>query len=164
MHSSGQKSGVVAGILLPMGLICLFAFCSLALALMGGSAYKSIQSSVDESFGSTVAASYLRTKMSQYNSIGAVSIRTEGDYQVLVLAAEEDNRQYETRIYVSEGKLMEIFVTADLPFDPKSGLTIAEVNRCNFTISEDGLFIAEVENTSGDVIRTVFALVQGGGE
>ena len=163
MQPNKHKSGVVAGILLPMGLTCLFAFCSLALALMGGRAYKQIQGSIDDSFGSTVAANYLRTKLSQNNTAGAVSLRQEGAFELLVIASEVSERPYETRIYVNEGQLMESFVAGDTPFNASSGMKIASLSSCTFAIAEDGLFTAELTSPEGAKTRTAFALAEGGG-
>lgn len=162
MKENKHKSGVVAGILLPMGLACLFAFCSLALALMGGRAYKQIQNSIDDSYGSTVAASYLRTKLLQNNSAGAVSLRSEGAYELLVITSHTTEREYEIRIFLNEGELREHFVSADAEFSPNSGTSIAQVRSCHFTISEDGLFTASLESLAGAKTRTAFALAQGG--
>jgi len=156
-----NRSGVVAGIMLPMGLICLFAFCSLALALMGGQAYKQIQAGVDDSFGSTVAASYLRTKLSQNNQPGVVSLRTEAGVDMLVIRTEGAQTVYESRIYVSDGRLMESFVPADDPFSD-NGIKIAEITSCTFALADDGLFSAEIVSVAGAVTPVSFALTEGG--
>ncbi|MGD9559163.1 MAG: DUF4860 domain-containing protein [Oscillospiraceae bacterium] len=145
-----------------MGLICLFAFCSLALALLGGRAYRQIQAGVEDSFGSTVAASHLRTKLSQNNAVGAVSLRDEGGVQVLAIATTTGEADYETRIYLHEGTLWERFVTADTPFSTVGGIQIAQLARCTFAISPDGLFTSEIESSEGSVVRVAFALAEGG--
>lgn len=163
MRTKRETSGVASGILLPMGLICLFAFCSLALALMGGRAYKQIQSGINESYGSTVAASYLRTKLSQNNEVGRVNLREEGPYQLLVIESEQNGAVYETRIFLDGGELKESYVPADTPFSPASGVGIASVSECVFTLDDDGLFTAELRSEQGSATRTVFALAGGDG-
>ena len=162
MRKKSESSGAALGILLPMGLICLFAFCSLALALMGGQAYKSIQNSIDDSFGSTVAASYLRTKLIQNNEASLVSIEQEGPYEVLVIRSEQENDTFLTRIFVEEGELKESYTPLDTAFSPSSGVTIAYVNECRFAISEEGLFTAEILSENGTSTRTAFALAGEG--
>lgn len=157
-------SGLITGLLLPMGLICVFAFCSLALALMGGQAYRQIQAGVDDSFGSTVAASYLRTKLAQNNRLDSVFIREQDGIDVLVIRSSRAEKDFETRIFVVDGRLMESFVSADASFSVTGAVTIAEVSRCDFAISSQGLFTAEIESRQGTHIRTAFALVQGGDE
>lgn len=163
MTKQDNKSGVVAGILLPMGLVCLFAFCSLALALYGGSAYKQIQTGVEDSFGPSVTAGYLRTKLSQFNHSGDITLRDEGGVQVLVIASESGDARYETRIYVQDGKLMENYERADTLFTGMGGIQIASLEDCRFTLDEDGLFTAEIESLDGTVTHTSFAVAQGGG-
>ena len=161
MQQKKSASGSVAGILLPMGLVCLFAFCSLALALMGGQAYRQIQSSVDDSYDTTVAASYLRTKLSQNNQSGAVQLREENGVQLLVIQSKSNDVLYETRIYMKDGRLMENFERADVPFAPVDGVMIAELASCRFALDE-GLFTAEMESRAGTSTSTAFAVTQGG--
>ncbi len=163
MRGRQDKSGLVAGILLPIGMICLFAFCSLALALLGGRAYKQIQAGVDDSINTTVAASYLRTKLSQNNTAGAVSLRQEGEADVLVIATTSgDGASYETRIFLAEGTLRESFVPASDTFNAAGGIEIAQLQACSFSLEEGGLFTAEMTSPAGSVARTAFALTQGG--
>lgn len=161
-HKKKLNSGMVSGILLPLGLVCLFAFCSLALALMGGRAYKQIQAGVDDSFGSTVAASYLRTKLSQNNGAGLVTLREEDGIEVLDITAKISDRDFETRIFMWQGQLMEMFVAADTEFSVEGGISIAKIQSCSFSISEESLFVAEIESMAGTQTRTAFALLAGG--
>ena len=163
MGKMRSKSGVVAGILLPMGLVCLFAFCSLALALYGGSAYKQIQNGVEDSFGPSVSAGYLRTKLSQFNHSGSIAIRQLGEMDVLVITSQSSGSEYETRIYMHEGRLMENYQRADMEFFPSGGIQIATLKSCQFSLAEDGLFTAVIESLDGSVTETSFAVAQGGG-
>lgn len=157
-----NKTGVISGVLLPLGLICMFAFCSLALALLGGSAYRQIQGRVDDSFNSTVVANYLRTKLTTGNMAGAVSIREENNFKALVITDTSGDITRETRIFVIDGVVIEINTAADMPLSPAGGTHIATVKSCVFHISEDGLFTAEITSPAGVYTRTAFALVQGG--
>jgi hypothetical protein len=161
MRLKKSRSGVMAGIVLPMGLVCLCAFCSLALALLGGRAYKQIQNAADDGFGSTVAASYLRTKLSQNNAGSAVTLREENGVAVLVIA-NEGPPAYETRIYMAGGELREDFVPAGTAFNPVGGMRVAALARCDFTLDGDGLFTAEIESLAGSVTRACFAVSKGG--
>lgn len=163
MTKTNNKSGIVAGILLPMGLVCLFAFCSLALALYGGSAYKQIQSGVEDSFGPSVTAGYLRQKLSQFNENGGIALRDEDGTQVLVIASQSGDVAYETRIYMKDGRLMENYERADTVFTGMGGVQIAVLTGCEFSLDEDGLFTATIESLDGAVTRASFATAQGGG-
>lgn len=162
MRGKAKRSGSVVGILLPMGLICLFAFCSLALALLGGQAYKQKQTGVDDAFDSTVAASYLRNKLTQNNRADLVELRDEGAFTLLVFTDERGGTPVETRIYVIDGELRETFVPADTPFEAASGLTIANVGDCTFSLDEDNVFTANIVSPEGVHTRVAFALAGGG--
>lgn len=161
MQQNKNKSGVVAGIMLPMGLVCLFAFCSLALAIFGGKAYRNIQASVDDSYGSTVAASYLRTRIAQAKG-SQVLLREEEGIQVLSIGFTANGEAYETRIFMQDGRLVESFERADAPFDKNSGVEIAPLKNCRFEITDDGLFIANLESLGGSQVRTAVAVMEGG--
>lgn len=158
-----KSKGSVVGILLPMGLICLFALCSLALALLGGQAYRQIQDGVDDAFDSTVAVGYLRNKLTQNNEAGKVSLRREGVFDVLVIKEKHGEDSYETRIYVIDGELRETFVPASVPFEGASGITIATMGECEFEVSPDGVFTAYIVSPEGVSSRISFALAGGGG-
>ena len=151
--------------LLPLGLVVVFALSSLALALMGGQAYRKIQDGVTQSYDSVIAASYLRTKLSQDNLADAAALRTEGTYQVLVLTrpSQTGTGVVETRIYVDGGYLKESFVPGGTAFDAALGVPVAAVKSCTFTIDENGLFTATIVCPNGDEVRSVFALAQEGG-
>ena len=145
-----------------MGLICLFAFCSLVLALMGGQAYRQIQAGVDDAFGSNVAASYLGAKLVQNNTAGAVALRGEGDDQILTISMPIGDEVYETRIYLHDGQLKETLVLAGEEHRPNEGMSIAQVRSCRFGIAADGLFTAELVSPAGVRTRVAFALLEGG--
>lgn len=157
---NNRASGVVSGILLPIGLVCLFAFCSLALALFGGRSYRQIQQGIDDSYDSTVAANYLRTKLSQNNTQDAISLRDEAGLQVLAILSEQDGTAYETRIFATDGQLKEAFVQADSPFQKTAGTDVADVESCLFAI-DGGLFTAEIVSVLGTTTRTAFSLAGG---
>lgn len=161
MQNKKQTSGAVAGVLLPMGLVCVFAVCSLALAILGGRAYKAIQASANDGVNSTIAANYLRTKLAGADAEG-VQLREENGTQLLAIVNEVDGVSYETRIYQHQDALMESTETGGQPFEPAGGMTIARVQSCVFTLDADGLFTAEITSLEGTVTRTSFAVAKGG--
>lgn len=157
MNTASKKSGAVIGILLPVGLICLFAFCSLALALMGGQAYKQMNNSIDDSYGSTVTASYLRTKLAQNNQAGCISLSEEDGMQVLTILTGLD-ATYETRIFMHDGALRESVVTSGRELNVAQSTEIAQVQSCTFTVQDDGLLEVEIVSPGGVSTRLAFAL------
>lgn len=159
-----RRNGMLSS-LLPLGLVVVFALSSLALALMGGRAYREIQDGVAQSYDSVIASSYLRTKLSQDNLADAAELRTVGTYQVLVLArpSQTGTGTLETRIYVDNGYLKESFGQANAAFDASLGVPVAAVRSCTFDIDDNGLFTASIVCPNGDEVRSVFALAQGGG-
>lgn len=148
-------------ILLPMILICVFAFCSLGITLMGAQAYKNLQKNWTDKFGTTVAANYLRTKIYQNNVAGSVYLKTKDEYKILVIEDGRQEEPYETRIFMWENDLKEAFVRSDSPFDAKQGNTIAQLSFCEFSI-DDGVFLAEISSMGGSRTRTAVALAGGG--
>lgn len=160
MHQFKKGSGLVTGVLLPVGLICVFAFCSLLMAVMGARAYRSLQTNNDDSYGSTVAANYLRTKLAQNNAAGRIELRDEGGVQVLVIREEGEELNYETRIFVHGGNLREIYVSENQLFVAQSGTVIAPLQSCIFSIDDEGLFEAEITSPRGIVTNTAFSLVE----
>lgn len=161
MHSHKQKSGLVTGALLPVGLVCVFALCALLMAVLGVRAYQTLQEDVDDEYNSTVVANYLRTKLSQHNRAGAVEIRQENGVEVLIIKDDSGDRRYETRIFVHAGSLREIYISEEQPFTQTGGVAIAQVTSCRFTLTGN-LFRAEIVSPQGVTSYTSFVLVQGG--
>jgi hypothetical protein len=158
-----QSSGTITGVLLPLGMICLFAFCSMFLLLTGLSVYRELRQGSDSVFGSTVAYSYLHTKLSQSNTEGAISLREEEGTQVLVISnPNQGENPYETRIYFFGGKLCELFTPASEPFDPALGTTITALLYCSFSI-DGSLFEADMMTVEEESIHMAFGLVGGSG-
>lgn len=162
MRKKLSSSGIVAGVLVPMGIICLFALGSLALALFGGQVYQNIQAFGEYDFETTVMAYYLRTKLLQNNTPGAVHLETQDGIEMLAIDAEGGDGIYQTRIFVYDGQLMEIFAAKDKALDMEDATVVAKVRECRFSISENNLFMAEIIADNGDYTRVAFALVQGG--
>lgn len=158
MRKSGKRSGIIAGVLLPMAIVCLFAVGALALALFGGRAYKAIQNYTSADFETTVTTNYLRTKISQNNKKDAVAIETIDGVQVLLIDVPTESGTYQTRIFVYNGEMMESFTAKEKVFDPADATVISKVAACEFSISENGLFVAEIESEDGTHTRVAFAL------
>lgn len=163
MDKAGYKRHMVEGFLLPLALVCLFAFCSLALGVMGGRAYKAINESIDDSYGSVVTANYLRTKLLQNNRQGAISIEEENGVQVLRIVSQQGGQPYETCIFVYDGALRESYGPVGNELVVESGVEIAKIAECRFSMAGDGLFEAAIVSPAGVHTRTVVALVQGAG-
>ncbi|MDL2219038.1 DUF4860 domain-containing protein [Ruminococcaceae bacterium OttesenSCG-928-O06] len=166
MQPNKQKSGAILGILLPMGLVCLFALCSLMLAMIGGRAYKQVQATVDDAHNSSVAAGYLRTKLAQNNQSGAIALRNEDGVQVLVItvAMQDSAAVLETRIHYNNGRLLEETVPADEAFEPGYGTRIALLEDCRFALTPEGLFTADLVGPAPQYTTThlAFAIAEGG--
>jgi hypothetical protein len=162
-RSKKQSSGTITGVLLPLGMICLFAFCSMFLLLTGLNVYRQLRQGSESVFGSTVAYSYLHTKISQNNAEGTISLREESGTQMLVLSnPNQGENPYETRIYFFGGELCELFTPANEPFDPNLGTTITPLLHCNFSI-EQGLFEADMMTVEEESIHMAFNLAGEGG-
>ncbi|MDL2324148.1 DUF4860 domain-containing protein [Ruminococcaceae bacterium OttesenSCG-928-A16] len=162
MQKKQKRSGIIAGVLLPMGIICLFALGSLVLALYGGRVYKSIQLCGADEFETTITANYLRTKLSQNNKVDAIWLANQGGTQVLTIELKTDEGVYETRIFVHQGQLMESFTSQSKAFAVEDAVPISAVQSCTFSILDDNLFLAEITSPNGAFTRVAFALVQGG--
>lgn len=157
MHKRARGGGLITAVLLPMGLICIFAFCSLLLVVVGVDVYRQVQDSGDRSYDSAVLASYLRTKVVQNNVEGCIYLRDEDGLEVLVIESAAQGTELETLIFFQDGKLYEGLKLAEDDFNPGLASAIASVDGCSFAIT-DGLLTAELLIPGGEVARVAVTL------
>ena len=163
MRKGREGSGIVMGVVLPLTVLCLFAFASLSVGIAGLQLYRRGQAARDDTFACTMAAQYLRSKLQSVHSAGDVTIRQEGVGDVLVLTGTVGGERYETRIFLYNGQLVECYVSAAQPFNPVAAVPIAQLHGFSVSLDENGLLHAALESVGGEQVRLVYRLATGEG-
>ena len=163
MRRCQRGSGIMIGVVLPLAVLCLFAFASLGVGVAGVQLYHRGQAARDDAFACTTAAQYLRGKLQAVHSAADVTVRQEGVGDVLVLRAAIGGESYETRIFLCDGQLMECFVSAAQGFDPLAAVPIVSLQGFRVQLGTDGMLSAALESAGGEQLCMEYWLATGEG-
>ena len=142
-----QKQRHIVDILFVLALFCIFALSALMLVLIGSNVYRKTVANMDDNYNTRTSLAYVTEKIHQFDETDAIEIGTLGDRDALILKTNTESSQYYTYIYMNDGYLKELFVSADSDLAPEAGQNILpiedfQLNKINnklyqFTISVD---------------------------
>ncbi len=127
--ASGKGYAMIE-LVLVISLLALFGIATLSLVITGSAAYENINGKKELDSELRVALSYLDTKVKQNDSEGALSLASNpaGDGPALVVREIIGETQFETWIYLSEGKLREVLIEKGEPVLDDLGFDIAKID------------------------------------
>lgn len=140
-------------LVLVIALLALFGIATLSLVATGSAAYKDINEKKELDSELRVAISYLDTKVKQNDSEGTLSLRSNpaGDGKALIVSEIIGEKQYETWIYLSGGKLREVLIEKGEPVLDDLGFEIAKIGGFTAQCDPAGILLQlKVWGTSGD--------------
>lgn len=159
MKSSRDSSAFI----MVLALFCVFAASVLLTLLLGTRAYSAVSSASDRSFDRRTALSYVAEKLRHADEAGVVSLGEFGGSPALLLSEEYDGVEYETRIYIYEGTLRELFCEKGLDLEPEAGNEIISGSALSLDIRAGGLLEICFTDSQGRSERIFTALRSGGG-
>lgn len=119
MRRQNQSQKGTIYLLLLYGMMILAA---LLLTVAGGILYKGVTETRTIHDQQRATLAYVQSKVQTADGVHGVTVTDGPEGQALVLAEADSN--YETRIYVYHGNLMEEFGTHDSAFTPENGTEI----------------------------------------
>ncbi len=135
MKSKNIKSASSISMLILYGILIL---ALLFLTLIGCRLYNSFTESRIQNEKSRAACAYIQSKVSSLDSKGAVVVQKGFDGQSDMLVLREEENSYETRIFISQGKLMELFTQKDEKTDLTKAETITDEKTLSLELRENG--------------------------
>lgn len=153
-----QKGRSVIEVMFTMLLVMLFAFATLTLVASGSKAYASAVEKRAYLSDLRIGQAYLTTKLRQNNVEGAIEIvydKTLGS--TLILIDDVDYQSgYQTKIFVSEGKLYESLSAEGETPSPDLGFEVCRMDGLELTLSpENVLTIKTWINVEGQTFERV---------
>ena len=110
-------------LLLPFGLLAVFALSAVLAVLLSASAFRQVSHRSDRlTFGTSVT--YIREKVRQSDTAGAIRVDRLGDCPALVITREE-RAVYDTYIYCYDGSLRELTIRREVAPEPSMGRALA---------------------------------------
>ena len=122
-------------------LLCaLFFFLAISLTLMGSGVYRSVAAASEKQYTLRTALSYLTNQVRAGDTQGALYLSTFGDGDALLrLETDADGFSYDTRLYVYDGWLRELYKPSDLELLPEDGTPILELSALEIEPQENCL-------------------------
>lgn len=149
-----KKVTHIVDFLFPLTLFGVFAFCALAVVLIGSSVYKKTVASMDAHYNLNTSLSYVVEKIRQNDTQGSVSAENQSGIPVLILEQTYNDTPYCTYIYAQEGHLKELFTKKESGFNPDDGESIMEISTFDITQIDDGLFHLTTADHDGNQVST----------
>ena len=122
----GKSSHAISGVFVFL-LMGIFAIFSTVMVLMGAKAYRGVVDSSSTNNSMRVASSYIRTMLRSDDETGVLRLEEVDGIQTITMENDYGDI-YVTRIYLYEGKLREWFAMADIPFVPRNGETVCDLD------------------------------------
>ncbi len=136
-------------IIFVLSLFCVFAVLALFVVVLGANVYKGISEDMTKNFDARTSVAYLSEKIRQNDVLGGISVRDAGGMDALVLSQNAGGEVYETWVYVQDGWLREVTVSAGTDAIQMGGERVMELADMQIE-QKDGLFDIEVEDVSGN--------------
>lgn len=145
-----------------LALFCVFAASVLLTLLLGIRAYSTVSSGADRTFDRRTALSYVAEKLRHADGDGGVSLGEFGGSPALIISEEYEGVEYETRIYIYEGVLRELFCEKGLELGPEAGNEIIPGSALRLDLRDGGLLEIRFTDSQGRSERIFTALRSGG--
>ena len=107
-------------------LLGLFALMSTLMVLLGAQMYRATVDHGQQNNQERLLSAYVRSMVRAQDSEGTIEIDNENGFPVLSMKETDDGEVYVTRVYQYEGKLYELFTSAENDFDPEDGTAICD--------------------------------------
>jgi len=133
---NNSKGRTMTEIILVMVLLILFSISTLTLVATGSDSYINIINNNEDRSNLRVAQSYIHTKVRQNLEEDAVYISTftEVEGNCLVIKDGYSSVEYETVIFLHDGKMKESIVVSGGSFNPEASFTLVEIDALDFQI------------------------------
>ena len=145
-------------ILFTLALFLVFAVLALFVVVLGANAYNGISRSSEENYNIRSSFVYLTEKIRQGDADGSVAVTSLAGSDAVVLTQEINNDNYQTWIYLANGKLNEIFIREGTAFTPESGQEIMDLSGFDIEMLDGRIFRMTLEDAHGDKYESLVSL------
>lgn len=118
----GQGAGTIAALILAL----VFGMTLLLSLITGAGVYRNVEERVERASAERVGLTYISAKIHAADEAGAVEAGSFEGLDAVFLYEDMGGLEYETILYVYEGKLMELFCERGWELMPENGEEIAD--------------------------------------
>ncbi|HIS91862.1 MAG TPA: DUF4860 domain-containing protein [Candidatus Alectryocaccomicrobium excrementavium] len=137
-------------------LLGAFAVSSALLALFGAQAYRAVVARSEERRARRTLVAMVRNAVNASDAQGALSVESLDGVEALCFTSEAGGEEYIRYLYVYDGALRELFISAERPFDPAAGGALCAAESMTAG-REGGAMVVELTDSSGAVYEVVLA-------
>lgn len=133
-------------------VLCIFLICAVSLLGMlfvGANVQKKINQDTEDNFYMRTSLLYISNKAKFYNEVDTVSVQDFEGQPSLVFKEKIDGTEYETKVYMYDGHLMELFSESGYEISKDSGTIITEISSFKLKELNAGLIEVCMETPNG---------------
>lgn len=133
-------------------VLCIFLICAVSLLGMlfvGANVQKKINQDTEDNFYMRTSLLYISNKAKFYNETDNISVEDFEGQSVLVFKEKIDGTEYETKVYMYDGHLMELFSESGYEIGIDSGTIITEISSFNLKELNSKLIEVSMKTPNG---------------
>lgn len=162
LNGANKSQGQAMQVLFSLILLLSLMISGLLTIVFGADVYEKINERANENFNSLTALSFVTSKIRQQDSSSSIFVENIEGISVLKIVEDYDGENYETKVYVKDGKLKELFASAESDVELKDGLDIMDLKYMEFKMEKGNLLRVSLtdgqEKTKGKVDEVVLNL------
>lgn len=129
-------------------LLGIFAVFSMLLVVLGEQAYRTTVDAAAAHTQKRIVTAFVRNAVRAQDERGAIEVLDCDGLPVLALTSELDGERYTQYIYTYEGRLCELFTSAEYDFAPEDGTPVCAANGFEPTL-DGNLLTVRIEDEDG---------------
>ena len=140
-----KKGGQKIDTVFVLMIYCVYALSVLVVLMLGGNVYKNMTAISREGYNERTCLSYIWTKLKNNDDGGMITVGQFGGVSALLLNEVYGDTVYQTRIYLHDGWVYELFCEEGMDFDPEDGMQMIRADSLGFEMLDSGM----IKVTSG---------------
>lgn len=153
MKDNDRLQAHTADFLFTLGLFSLFAAAAFLLVMIDIHVYKSTVESMQDTYTTRTAISYVAEKLRRHDAGGAVSLGEVEGLPALIFSDDMAGSTYLTYIYADSETLYELTVREGTAVTAAMGEEILRVKDFTVTDAGNGFFAFSASDSRGDPVR-----------
>lgn len=130
-------------------LFLVFALTTFFVVLLAAKQFKHTAKSMEYNYEVRTATSYLREAIHQHDVVDSVEVTTFCDFPAIGFHEMIGEVEYTSYIYYFDGKIREVFLSADSVVGPEAGNSIISASGLEFTRVNEHLVSLTYTDTTG---------------
>lgn len=131
-------------------------FVAMLLALISGvMVYQSISGNIDKANTAREGAGLICNAAHANDADGAIAVGQGPEGRSLVIVEKTADGTYETRFYLSDGKLLQEYSVAGSPYTPENASVVTTTSTFDFTYQDGLLTVSTDQGTAETALRSL---------